>query len=158
MIITKTEMIRLLRDYEKERESLKKMTESLGDDVDMAYYPAAIQTDVRVSTQYDQGKAVDTLFHRCSEAEYIKRDTLLTIKRRTEQLDKLMLCMAKLPGDQRDVLISTLIWGQTYEDYSHEHGISIRQVGNVKRRAIDNLYTRVTRRRVEGGVANDTKV
>lgn len=150
MIITKTEMIRLLRDYKKERESLKKMMDALGDDVDMTYYPAASQTDVQVSAQYDQGKAIDTLFHRCSEADYIKRDTLLTIKRQSDDLDRLMLCLAKLPGEERDVLMSTLMEGMTYEEYSFERGISVRQVGNIRRRAVDNLHDRVTRRRVEG--------
>lgn len=158
MIITKTEMTRLLCDYKRERESIDKMLETLSYDLDMCYYPGSSGDDIKVSTQYDQGKAIETMLQRCSEADQVKRETLLTIKRQTEQLDKLMLCMAKLPGDQRDVLISTLIWGQTYEDYSHEHGISIRQVGNVRRRAIDNLYTRVTRRRVEAGVVSDKKV
>ena len=151
MIITKTEMIRLLRDYKKERESLKKMMDALGDDVDMAYYPAVNPGgDVQVSTQYDQGKAIDTLFQRCSEADYIKRDTLITIKRQSDDLDRLMLCLAKLPGEERDVLMSTLMEGMTYEDYSFERGISVRQVGNIRRRAVDNLYDRVTKRRVEG--------
>ena len=151
MIITKQTMIRLLRDYKKERESIDKLLETLSHDLNMLYYPSSGTGDVKVSTQYDQGKAIDTMLQRCADADHIKKETLLTIKRQTEDLDRLMLCLAKLPGEERDVIMSTLMGGQTYEDYSFESGISVRQVGNIRRRGIDNLYDRVTRRRVEAG-------
>ena len=156
IIIKKNEMISLLRNYRAERESIDAMVRTLSYDLDLVYAPpSATPKDVIVQTQYDVGKQIDKLLRQCAEADQVKRDTLIAIKRRTQMLDRIMLCLAKLPGDERDVLMATLVGRVSYDDYGLAAELSSKQVSRIRQQALDDLYDRLTRRRVEAGVASD---
>jgi len=143
-------MINLLRHYRAERESIDALLVELSRDLDEIYSPPVHNLNgVVVQQQFDPGKQVDILLKKCSKARSITRETLLTIKAKTHVLDQLMFCLTKLPGKQRVIITALVMQAETTENYAERMQISKSTALRLKERALDTLYAKLTRRKID---------
>ncbi len=154
--ITKQEMINLLKHYRAERESIDALLVEMAKDLDIVFVPdRGGDLGVVVQRQHDYGKQIDALLRKCDVARTIQRETLLNMKQRTEVLDRLMFCLTKMPGDLRVIITDIVMADETLEDFAAKTGKSIATVKRRKEVAVDVLYAKLTKRKVEHSYAND---
>lgn len=151
--ITKAQMIRLLENYREERESISQILEHLSRDIEGFYQPASQgsidEAGVKVQKQHDQAKQIDQLLARCDAARHYQRKTLLELCDRTELLDRIMYCLSTIPGDKRVLITDVVMNGEQCKDYADRSGISAKQVARDRDQAIEQLYSKLTKKRAE---------
>lgn len=151
--ITKAQMIRLLENYREERESISQILRHLSQDIEGFYQPSSQgsidEAGVKVQKQFDQEKQIEQLLAKCDAARQYQRKTLLELRDRTELLDRLIFCLARLPGDMRALIIATMIEGETLEAYAERKGIGKSTVLRSKDSSLGILYEKFSKRKIE---------
>lgn len=158
VIITKVQMVRLLENYREERESISYLLDHLNQDIEGFYQPSQISIDevgVKVQKQYNHNKQIDMMLARCNEARHYQKKTLLELRDRTELLDRLMYCLSTIPGDKRALITEVVMNGEQCKDLADRTGRSAKQVARDRDQAIEHLYSKLTKRRIESGPNNE---
>lgn len=152
--ITKAEMVRLLKNYRFERESINSILTNLTADLGDIYYPASTCYDRPLVQQQPSIYAqIERLLKKCDEAQRHQREVLSQAKETTYILDRLIAAVWKLPAKPRALITAIVMDGESVTSFAERMNWSERSVFRHKENAVDRLYSILTKRPIEGDFA-----
>lgn len=113
----------LLENYKAERKAISKIVENLVSDGEMVFWDGG-SDNPKVQTQFSQSNFLDRLLVKCEDERTYYKKTLADLKRKTDELDKLVMCINRLRGDTKLVIIETYVNKVPVGEYSLKSGKS----------------------------------
>lgn len=143
------EVFRLLKNYHAERVGIKKLLACMVEDGNAVFYPTGGNYGDRVQTQFDPGSYLDKMLRKCEQERHFYRDTLAEIKIKSDQLDELMRAVSRLPGEDKIVIIDTLIGGESVTAFAERTGQVERTVIRQRKRAVERIAYAMNKKKIE---------